>query len=125
MRQVIAEALRKDGYEVIEAVNGQEVLALLAPQLVHDTEAGVIDLLVSDIRMPTCNGSQILEQLRSARRQTPVILMTAFGDAAIRERTEQLGGILFDKPFDIHDLRTAVACLLRAHGDAPESPTGP
>jgi DNA-binding response OmpR family regulator len=39
------------------------------------------------------------------------ILMTAFGDETWRAR--ELGAVLFDKPLDLDDLRTAVSCLLR------------
>jgi DNA-binding response OmpR family regulator len=83
-----------------------------------------VDLLISDVRMPTCTGMQILEQLRAAHWQTPVILMTAFGDAATRQHAKALGAVLFDKPFDIDDLRTAVACLLRREPEgAPAAAT--
>ena len=62
--------------------------------------------------MPICTGLQILEALRQAHWHTPVILMTAFGDEATRKRAESLLAVLFDKPFDMDDLRTAVAHLL-------------
>jgi DNA-binding response OmpR family regulator len=55
----------------------------------------------------------MLEGLRRARSTMPVILMTAFGDTAVREAVEGQGGVLFDKPFDIDDLRTAVLHMLR------------
>ncbi len=38
--------------------------------------------------------------------------MTAFGDEATRKQAESLKAVLFDKPFDIDDLRTAVANML-------------
>ena len=49
--------------------------------------------------------------------------MTAFGDEATRRRAASLTAVLFDKPFDLDDLRAAVASLLpgadsRASGGA-------
>ena len=43
----------------------------------------------------------------------PFILMTAFGDSASRDHARSLGALLFDKPFELDDLRIAVALLLR------------
>jgi DNA-binding response OmpR family regulator len=113
MRHLVVEAMRKDGYIVAEAPDGGRMLVTLAREFDPRTGAQPTDLVVSDIRMPVCNGLQILEQLRAARWRIPVVLMTAFGDASTRERARSLGAVLFDKPFDLDDLRTAVAALLR------------
>ncbi len=113
MRRLVVEALRRDGYDVISVKDGGRLLVTLAHEFVDESGTGLADLLVSDVRMPVCSGLQILEQLRAARWRTPVILMTAFGDSFMREHALELGAVLFDKPFDLDDLRTAVACLLR------------
>jgi DNA-binding response OmpR family regulator len=109
MLRLLAETLELDGHFVELASDGAKLLVELVrarPQ----TEA--IDLVVSDIRMPTCNGLQVLEAVRAAHCTFPVILMTAFGDEEIRTRAERLGARLFDKPFDLADLRSAVLELL-------------
>ena len=110
------EALRKDGYDVVAVNDGGRLLVALAHGFVDHEGVNLADLVVSDVRMPVCTGMQILEQLRAARWHVPVILMTAFGDAATREHARTLGALLFDKPFDLDDLRTAVASLLRRTG---------
>jgi DNA-binding response OmpR family regulator len=112
MRQLIAEAMRSDGFEVLEAETGGRLLVLLAHQIADDPGPDLVDLVISDVRMPVCSGTQILEQMRSANWRTPVILMTAFSDRQVRAHTQRLGGILFDKPFELEDLRTAVTFLL-------------
>jgi DNA-binding response OmpR family regulator len=112
MRNLVAEALRKDGYEVLAVSDGGRLLVSLAHDRV-DGDQGFVDLVVTDVRMPICSGMQILEQVRAARWRMPFILMTAFGDAATREQATNLGALLFDKPFELDDLRTAVASLLR------------
>jgi DNA-binding response OmpR family regulator len=116
MRRLVVEALRRDGYDVTAVSDGGRLLVTIAHELVDKNGAELADLVVSDVRMPVCSGMQILEQLRAARWRVPVILMTAFGDAATREHARTLGALLFDKPFDLDDLRTAVASLLRRAG---------
>jgi DNA-binding response OmpR family regulator len=113
MRRLVVEALRRDGYEVIAVSDGGRLLVTLAHALVGAAGAELADLMVTDIRMPVCTGMQILEQLRASQWRMPVILMTAFGDATTREHARKLDAVLFDKPFDLEDLRTAVASLLR------------
>src|SRR5690349_1099149 len=106
MRDLLATVLRKDGYEVTLAKDGGELLARLAFQ--------EFDVVISDIRMPVCSGMNVLEGLRDARWSVPVILMTAFGDDETRARVESNDAVLFDKPFDVDDLRTAIMHLV--HG---------
>jgi DNA-binding response OmpR family regulator len=112
MRGLVAEALRGDGYEVVELTDGGRLLVDISARLKAGQGDESVDLIVSDIRMPICTGLQIVAALRDAHWHTPVILMTAFGDEATRKRAETLQAVLFDKPFDIDDLRTAVANML-------------
>jgi CheY-like chemotaxis protein len=112
MRSVVADALRGDGYDVVELVDGGRLLVDIAARLKSGDGGDTLDLIVSDIRMPVCTGLQILSALRDAHWHTPVILMTAFGDETTRRHAESLSAVLFDKPFDIDDLRTAVTNLL-------------
>jgi len=116
MRSVVADALRGDGYDVVELADGGRLLVNIAARLKDGTAGDSLDLIVSDIRMPICSGLQILSALRDAHWHTPVILMTAFGDDATRRHAESLSAVLFDKPFDLDDLRTAVANLLPRDG---------
>ena len=107
MRSLLVDALRQDGYYVSEADDGGGLLAQVATP-----DAPGVDLIISDIRMPICSGLAILEAMRRASLGVPVILMTAFGDGETRAMVERLGAVLFDKPFAIDDLRTAVLNLV-------------
>ena len=113
MRSVVVDSLRKDGYEVSEVSDGGRLLVTLAREYLPGPDTRRIDLLVSDVRMPVCNGLQILEQLRAAQWRFPVILMTAFGDEVMRAHARSLCALLLDKPFEMRDLRAAVACFLK------------
>ncbi len=81
----------------------------MAREYMHKDGAELVDLLVSDIRMPICTGLQILEQLRAVHCPLPVVLMTAFGGEATRRHARRLGAVLLDKPFRVEDLRAVVA----------------
>jgi CheY-like chemotaxis protein len=120
MRRVVADALREDGYDVVELADGGRLLVEIAARMKAEVAGESVDLIVSDIRMPICTGLQILEVLRQSHWHTPVVLMTAFGDDATRRRAESLMAVLFDKPFDLDDLRTAVAHLLPRDRSASE-----
>jgi CheY-like chemotaxis protein len=108
MRALIAGTLRRDGLVVSEASNGAELLfwvgeLLTAPEAVH------IDLIIADIRMPAASGLEALERLRDDDWAMPMILMTAFGDDETHDEARRLGAsTVFDKPFELDDLRTAV-----------------
>ena len=110
IRRLVVNALRCDGYVVDEAADGRGLLSEVASP--HPVSNDELDLIISDIRMPICTGLQILEALRKAQWTVPVILMTAFGDEATRKTADDLGAVIFDKPFSLGDLRTAVLNLL-------------
>ncbi len=112
MRDLVASALRKDGYDVVDIPDGGRLLVQIAESYLGGRPYDAYDLVISDVRMPVCSGLQILEGLRRARWTAPVILMTAFGDEQTRTRAHMLDAVLFDKPFDVDDLRTAVLNLL-------------
>ncbi|MFI5338578.1 MAG: sigma-54-dependent transcriptional regulator [Candidatus Methylomirabilales bacterium] len=69
--QVVAEALRAEGYTVVTTEGGRAALTLAKEQ--------VYDVVVSDIRMPGLDGMALLRGLREAVPDASVILMTAFG----------------------------------------------
>ena len=69
-RQTLSRVLRREGYEIIEAGNGQQALQQLAQNPV---------LMISDIKMPKLNGVELLRAARIHHPETEVILMTAYG----------------------------------------------
>jgi DNA-binding response OmpR family regulator len=112
---LLVDALRADGYDVIEAEDGRQLMDCidaLRGRVVRGRFFDV-DLIISDIRMPGMSGLEMLAQLRSMDRQTPVILITAFGDEATHAKAYRLGaGAVFDKPFDIDGFRAFVRQLV-------------
>jgi len=109
MRSMLAESLRRDGYQVVEAADGRALEALIRSSFHATPQGEPVDLIVTDVRMPGCSGLSVLEAVREAHWAIPVIVITAYGDEATHDEARQLGAVaVFDKPFDLDDLRTAV-----------------
>ena len=63
-------------------------------------------LILSDINMPGMSGLEMLPKVKAARPNVPVIMITAYGDEATREKAAQLGAAgLLTKPIDFALLR--------------------
>jgi CheY-like chemotaxis protein len=108
MRTLLASALRQDGYDVVEIADGSELFQTVYSWLRHGNGRG-IDAIVTDIRMPAFSGLEVLAELRSRYTTLPVILITAFGDQQTHAEARALGAYaVFDKPFDVDDLRTVL-----------------
>jgi CheY-like chemotaxis protein len=115
MRSLLATTLRRDGYEVEEAVNGADLLVRIARSLLDIGGGRVVrapDLVITDVRMPGFTGLEVLAALRDKAPKVPVIVITAFGDLETHQEAMQLGAsAMFDKPFDLEDLRVAALNL--------------
>ena len=72
-----------------------------------------VDLIISDVMMPSMDGLQLCEELKAVAPQTPVILLTARDDMATRAAAMDLGVSEFvTKPVNNHDLLTRVRTQL-------------
>lgn len=71
IREGLGEYLRLDGYEVIMAADGREG--------VESVDRGVVDLVITDLKMPGLSGSALLKHVASAYPSVPVIVLTGHG----------------------------------------------
>ncbi|HEY1690670.1 MAG TPA: response regulator [Polyangiaceae bacterium] len=107
MRALVAATLRADGYQVLEARDGADLLEQLESAI--DDPRARPDVVVTDVMMPKLSGLGVLDAIRRAQLHFPVILMTVLSDRSVFIVAKRLGavGVLL-KPFDVDDLRTAV-----------------
>lgn len=111
LRTLLASALEMVGYRVLELETGEHLVAAVR-ELVEAGEP--LKLIITDVRMPTLGGLDAARLLRDAGNATPLIFMTAFGDAWTRSRAAELGAVLLDKPLSLGVLRRAVALTVQA-----------
>jgi len=71
-RELLCEILRSDGYEVQDVADGASA--------VEHAGAGRFDLVLTDVRMAGLTGLDVLAAFSTKEADTPVILITAFGD---------------------------------------------
>lgn len=114
VRGLLAACLREEGFRVLEAEDGTSFLRILRGGPSQRGGASEPAVVVADVRMPGASGLDVLEELRRRDPLTPVIVMTAFGDAETRGRALRLGvSAMLDKPFPPQDLAVAVHRLAR------------
>ena len=107
-RALVASQLRRDGFEVVEAENGAELLERVEAMLRTRPDGALV--IVTDVNMPGLGGLDVLAVLRCADVAMPVVLITAFGDDEVRAEARDLGAVaVLSKPFDGDALRAAVA----------------
>jgi two-component system cell cycle sensor histidine kinase/response regulator CckA len=103
VRGVAARLLRARGYEVIEAGDGEEALALA------ETHAGEIDLMISDVIMPGLDGPTLLKKARPHLGDIPVMFISGYAEAEFSDLLEGETGVTFlPKPIDIKVLAERV-----------------
>ena len=101
LRQVIAHLMRSDGYETLEAANGEEAVALL--------ERNPVTLVMSDVRMPRMDGIELLRQVRGRWPDTAVVMITAIADVDVAVSCLSIGAMDYlTKPFHLEEVRARV-----------------
>jgi len=114
IRALLVAALQADGYIVMEARDGRDAIDRIAPSMLFDENLPAPDAIITDIRMPGISGSTLLAGLRANGWATPIIVITAYDIDQVRPELEELGAdAVFGKPFDVDDVRTALAHVLR------------
>jgi two-component system response regulator AtoC len=117
-RALLARILSSAGHRVTALADGREALERLS------AEGGPPDLVVSDIRMGDVDGLQLTDALRQRASDTPVILVTAFGN--IDGAVEAIRRGAFDyisKPYDVDAIKLVVARALEQRRLAVENRT--
>jgi two-component system cell cycle sensor histidine kinase/response regulator CckA len=108
VRRVAARLLRARGYEVIEAADGEEALAIA------EANAGELDLMISDVIMPGMDGPALLKAARPYLADAPVMFISGYAEAEFSKVLEGETGVSFlAKPIDITVLAERVKQVLQ------------
>src|SRR5438105_3103479 len=107
VRDAVRMLLEVDGHDVETAAQGAEALALLAKSN--------YDLVITDYEMPVMKGDQLAVEIKRRLPKQAIAMLTAHGDI-LRSRGNPLTGVdlIINKPFQLADLRQAIAKLLSA-----------
>lgn len=99
--EICQRTLRKRGYNVYTAFNGEDALKIL--------EKEPVELALVDLRMPQCDGNELLKKIKKSYPFTEVVIITA--EATLDAAIESLKNGAFDyilKPFNLTELTAAV-----------------
>lgn len=109
MRQMISFTLKTAGYDVLEAIDGQDALTKLSGEK-------SIDLIITDLNMPNLNGFEFIRQVRADPRYRfkPILLLTTESDD-LKKQTGKAAGATgwIVKPFKQDQLLAVVKKVLR------------
>jgi two-component system, cell cycle sensor histidine kinase and response regulator CckA len=108
VRSSVRRLLERHDYQVLEASNGQDALALVTAR------KDEVDLVLSDMVMPGMGGTELAGRVRAVSPTLPVLLMTGYTEEAITRSTDRpLEEHILEKPFTLHTMlekiRTALA----------------
>jgi CheY-like chemotaxis protein len=103
---LIEEVLTQAGHRVSVAANGVDALAL--------AESSVIDLLVTDVRMPRMDGFTLVARLRALHPKLPVVVMTGYPGEDAERSLGRLSreATVFLKPVETERLLQEIETLL-------------
>ena len=107
IRALVRKILRRQGYEVLEASNGDEAL------IVCREHPGTLDLLITDVMMPQMGGRELVDRMREQCRGMKVLYVSGYtDDASIYSGNFPPGTAFLQKPFTLGSLLDKVKEVL-------------
>lgn len=107
IRELIKFYINKEGYDVIEAKDGEEALSIF--------ESEYIDLAIIDVMMPKMDGFELVEKIKELK-DVPCIMLTAKGESKDKLRGFSAGvDDYVVKPFDPNELMARVKAVMRRY----------
>ena len=120
LREIYEARLLAEGYSILSAMDGEEALAIAVKERP--------DLIISDVMMPKISGFDMLDILRSTPdiQNTPVIMMTALGQAEDKSRADKLGAdkYLVKSQVTLEDVVFSVKSVLEGSETVPTEQPG-
>jgi len=117
LRKVLAALLRRDGYDVTIAEDGEMGLA--------EFQKNGADAVITDLVMPKVGGMEVLRAVNATDPEVPVIIITAHGTVDSAVEAIKLGAFDYvTKPFDQSELSNVIAKAIRTHESARRNARG-
>lgn len=114
--QLISETLTEEGYSVDVAYDGEAGL--------DGIRTTAYDLVIIDYKLPGIGGIKVLEDMRRTRPALRAVMISAYGNAAVKSRAKELDAYAFlDKPFEMATLATVVKKALTSQAPCSELKT--
>ena len=110
VRHSVSVVLKRAGFEMAEAGDGLEGLAMV------DSNRN-IDMVICDINMPNMNGLEMVEKIKAKpeNKSLPILMLTTEGQASLVKRAKQAGAVgWIVKPFNPRQLVQTVNHLTGA-----------
>ena len=105
LRQALMRLMSGDGFTCFEAGSGVEALEVLARE--------PVDLMISDMRMPYMDGSELLRQVRARYPTVAVVMITAVNDVQVAVDSIAMGAMDYlTKPFALDEVRVRIGQAL-------------
>ncbi len=109
VRRLVRRTLERYGYRVLEAHHGRAAIEL------HAREAGRIDMLLTDVKMPEMGGPEAAAEIRRHAPSLPVLFMSGYAEEAVRDDGVLLPESHFiSKPFSPQRLVSTIREILDA-----------
>ena len=106
LKKLMVTYLKKNNYTTFEARNGIQALDIIDKQYIY--------LVISDIMMPEMDGYELLNELRIANYEIPIMLITAKSDISDKKQGFILGADDYMvKPIDMEEMVLRVSVLLK------------
>lgn len=113
LNKILSSRLKKEGFEVYSALDGQEAYEVLLSK--------PIDLVVTDVMMPVVDGVALTKKVREVSSETPVIMLTALSELEDKVKGFEAGADDYlSKPFAFRELVLRIKALLRRYKKAFE-----
>lgn len=109
VRAVAERALARQGYKILTATNGEEGLEMLT------SSEEPIDLVISDVVMPTMDGPSMARAAREKRPDLPIIFMSGYAEEQLRKSIDLDNIGFLPKPFSVQQIGQAAREALAGH----------
>lgn len=107
-RKIIVSTLAKEGFNVMEAVDGKDAVSLF--------DGRPVDLLITDFNMPNMNGAELIKTVRGLQKYEylPILLLTTeVREEKIQQALDGNITAFIKKPFDTQDFLKIVKRALK------------